>query len=360
MIKKLDIYIIKKFLATFFFILSAIMMIAVVFDVSEKIDDFIKHDPTLGEIIFDYYLNFVIYFGNLFSPLLIFISVIFFTSKMASNSEIVAILNGGVSFNRMLRPYFIASTLLALTALVLNHWIIPHANRDRIAFEELYIRSPYRNFERDIHKMVKPDEFIYFESYNADKDIGQKFSYEIWEDGRLIKKILGDQAKWDTSTNQWIIRNYQTRIFDGEKELVVEGPKLMDGFNFSPEDLERRIDSDTQVMDYDQLNDYIDKKRKEGSQYVAYYEIEKHTRSSLPFSTYILTLIGVSVSSRKVRGGLGVHLAFGLLVAVTYIMSMKVSSVYATNAGVNAFIATWIPNIIFTFLSIYIFTRAPK
>lgn len=346
---------------TFFFILGVIMLIAVVFDVSEKIDDFISHKAPFWAIIIDYYFNFILYFGNLFSPLLIFISVIFFTSKMASNSEIVAILSSGVSFRRMLLPYFIAATILASLAFVLNHWVIPHANRSRLAFEEAYIRMPFRNFDRNIHKPIDPpNELVYFESYNAQQDIGYKFSYEKWEEGELQYKILGDFARWDSSLNKWRINNYQIRSFEGLEEHLETGLRLDTNLGVYPEDFERRVDVATQSMDYTELNEFIERMEAEGSEYVPFYEIEKHTRSSLPFATYILTLIGVSISSRKVRGGIGVHLALGLLLCVSYILFMKVSAVYATNAGLDAMLSTWIPNILFAGLSIYILRRAPK
>lgn len=359
--KKIDLYIIRKFLTTFFFMLGVIMLIAVVFDVSEKIDDFISHKAPLSAIIIDYYLNFILYFGNLFSPLLIFISVIFFTSKMASNTEIVAILSSGVSFRRMLLPYFISATILAGIAFCLNHWIIPHANRTRLAFEESYLRMPYRNFDRNIHKPINPpDELIYFESYNAQQDIGYKFSYEKWEDGSLVYKMLADFARWDSSNQSWKVTNYQARSFDGMKESIKTGLSIDTNFGINPEEFKRRVDVATQSMNYGELNEFIERMKEEGNEHVPLYLIEKHSRTSLPFASYILTLIGVSISSRKVRGGIGAHLALGLFLCVSYILFMKVSAVYATNTGLDPLLSTWIPNIIFAGLSIYIFLKAPK
>ncbi len=340
--------------------IMVIMLIAVVFDISEKIDDFFKNSAPISKIIFSYYLNFVLYFSTLLSPLLIFISVIFFTSKLASNTEIVAVLSSGVSFQRMLLPYFIGASLLAGTALFLNHWLVPHANVNRLEFEETYIRSPYRNYDRNIHRQVEPDKFVYFESYNAVKDIGYKFAYEIWDDGDLKKKIIGDYARWDSLEQKWLVKNYVIRTYDGEEEYLEKGVDYRESFNFTPADFERRIDSHTQAMDYKQLSAFIEKSKDEGSEYVSYYQLELYNRTALPFSTYILTLIGVAVSSRKVRGGLGLHLAFGILIVFAFIMSMKVSAVYATNAGFNPLIATWIPNIIFGILAVYLYRVAPK
>ncbi|HAS36200.1 MAG TPA: permease [Flavobacteriales bacterium] len=358
--KKLDWYILKRFLTTFFFMLMVIMLIAVVFDVSEKIDDFFKNSAPLSKILFDYYLNFVLYFSTLLSPLLIFISVIFFTSKLASNTEIVAVLAAGVSFQRMLLPYFIGATLLAGSALFLNHWLVPHANVTRLEFEEAYLRSPYRNYDRNIHRQVEPEKFVYFESYNAAKDIGYKFAYEVWEEGILRSKIIGDYARWDSLEQKWLVKNYQIRRYEGDEEFLEKGTDYLQSFNFTPADFERRIDSHTQAMDYAQLTAFINKSKDEGSEYVSYYKLELYNRTALPFSTYILTLIGVAVSSRKVRGGLGLHLAFGILIVFAFIMSMKVSAVYATNAGADPLLATWIPNIMFGVLAAYLYRVAPK
>lgn len=357
---KIDWYILRRFLTTFFFMLIVIMLVAVVFDVSEKIDDFVKNSAPLDKILLDYYLNFILYFGTLLSPLLIFISVIFFTSKLAGNTEIVAILSSGVSFQRMLLPYFVGASLLAGAALYLNHWLVPKANVTRLAFEEAYIRSPYRNYERNIHRQVEPNKFIYFESYNAVKDIGYKFAYEVWEDGELKNKIVADYARWDSTENVWVARNYTFREYIGDEELLEKGVEKQMDVRFTPEDFERRVDSHTQAMNYRQFKDFIAKSVEEGSQYVPHYSVEFHSRTALPFSTYILTLIGVAVSSRKVRGGLGLHLAIGVFIVFGFIMSMKVSSVFATHAGFDPLLASWIPNIIFGSLSLFMYRIAPK
>ena len=360
MIKKLDIYIIKKFLVTFFFILFTIMLIAVIFDFSEKIDDFIRKAPPIREILIDYYLNFVLFFGNLFSPLLIFISVIFFTSKLTSNSEIIAILSAGISFKRFIVPYMVAATLLAGTSFYLNHWLIPRANSTRIDFEENYLRYKFHNVNRDIHKQIAPDVFIYFESFNSARQIGYKVSIEEWEDGALKKKLLADFARWDSTKEIWSIQNYAIREFNNGQEKLRKGIRLDTLLSFTPDDFSKRKFISIQMMNYNELNAFIDEEKKKGNDKVPIYEIEKHTRTSLPLATYILTLMGVSVSSRKIRGGIGVHLALGLLLAVSYILFMKISSVYATNTGIDPLFATWIPNIVYAVIAIVLFKRAHK
>lgn len=357
--KKIDTYIIQKFLTTFFFLVIVLMSIAIIFDISERIDDFIKTNPPLKAIIFQYYVNFVIFYGNLFSSLLIFIAVIFFTAKMASNTEIVAILSSGVSFNRILLPYFISALFFAGFSLYANHWLVPDANKRRLDFENTFIRNPYQNTERDIHMQINPGEFVYFESYNVTYNKGYKFSLEKWNGTELKLKIMASVCEWDSSKGKWILDGYYIREIDGLKETIKEGPRFDTVLNLSPKDFEKRL-TNTEMMNYTELNDFIEDETRAGSEYIPYYEVEKHQRSSYPFAAFVLTLIGVSVASRKVRGGIGLHIAFGLLICVSYILAMKVTTVYATNAGLNPLAAVWIPNALFGILAVVLYYRAPK
>lgn len=358
--KKIDLYILKKFLFSFFFMLGIIMLIASIFDFSEKMDDFMERNAPISGILIDYYLNFIIFYGNLFSPLLIFISVIFFTSKMASRTEIVAILSSGVSFKRMLFPYLVGSTFLAIISLAFNHYVIPYANKTRIEFEENYFKLSFRNYDKDIHKQIEPGTFSYFEKYNADADIGYKFALEKWEDNRLVFKLNSDFAQFDSTKQKWTVHNYQIRKINGEEEELITGLKMDTALALHPSQFEERLEYTTQMMNTPELNEYIEKERITGSENLPYYLIEKHSRTSIPFSTFVLVLIGVSISSRKVRGGIGAHLALGLFIAVVYIFAIKVSTVYATNAGLSPLVACWLPNFLFAGLAVYIFSRAPK
>jgi lipopolysaccharide export system permease protein len=357
--KIIDLYIIRKFLGTFFFMVAILMSIAVIFDVSEKIDDFLKNEAPIKAILLDYYVNFVLYYGNLFSALLIFISVIFFTSKMASNTEIVAVLCNGVSFRRMMLPYFISASLLAGMSLYFNHYVIPEANKVRLDFENRYIRNPYRFLERNIHRQINPGEFIYFESYNNTQNIGYRFSAEKWEGNIMKEKLMSQSVVWDSTLKKWRVNDYTLRKFNGEKETLSKGRTMDTIFNFLPSDFEMRI-TNIEAMNYNELHAFIEKEKMKGSDNIEFYEIEKHQRSSWPFATYVLTLIGVSISSRKVRGGIGLHIANGLLICVTYILCMKVTTVYSTNAGLDPLIAVWLPNIIFGLLSVVFYIKAPK
>lgn len=344
---------------TFFFMLGVIMLIAIIFDISERIDDFLRGDAPLRAIIMDYYFNFVVFYANLFSSLLIFISVIFFTAKMASDTEVIAILNSGMSFKRLLLPYFIAASILAITSLFLNHYIIPKANKNRLLFENTYIRNPYLFKDRNVHRQINPGEFIYFESYNTENNTGYRFSMEHWEEFVLKKKLNANTVRWDTVKSKWRVENYTIRELDGDREKLTQGLYLDTVLGFTPREFTRRLNN-VEMMTTPQLNAFIARKTLEGSDELPWYYIEKHQRTSYPFSTYILVLIGVSIAGRKVRGGIGLHIVYGLLICVSYILAMKVTTVYATNAGLDPLIAVWLPNLLFAGLAVYLYRFAPK
>lgn len=356
----LDRYIIKKFLGTFIFILSMIMAISIVFDVAERIDDFIESEASFWIIVSEYYFNFVLFYANLFSSLLIFISVILFTSKMASRTEIIAILAGGVSFKRLLRPFFFSAAILTLLALLLNHFVVPKANRARLDFMENYMWGSYRIKDNDMHREIEPGTIAYVESMNMEYHVGYKFSIEKWEGNKLSYKLLSDRAIYSPEEKKWTIRNYHERWFlEDNKEKLLSGLAKDTVLNLRPEDFGERIDV-INTLNYFDLNKRIEKEKLKGSNMVTFFELEKHQRTSYPFATFILTLIAVSVASRKVRGGIGIHLAFSIITAVVYIFMMKIASVAATNAGMNPLLAVWIPNIFFGALAIYLYFKAPK
>lgn len=357
--KKLDRFIIRRFLGTFAFALILILLIVVIFDISEKIDDFIVKQAPLKAIIFDYYLNFIPYFANLFSAMFIFIAVIFFTSKMAGNSEIIAILSSGVSYRRFLFPYFVSSLILAIFSYLLINWIIPPANEKRLAFESKYYRNSYVNREEDIHRQIKPGQFIYMSSYNTSHETGLKFALEQIENGELKSKLVSEQIKWDTAQNKWQVINCYIRTFENGEERVKYYRKLDTTLNMLPSDFARR-NNVVEAMNYRELNEFIEEETLKGSDNVVLWKIEKHKRFASSFSTFILTLIGVTLSSRKKRGGIGINIGVGILLAFTYIMFMEVSNVLATNAHVPPVIAVWIPNIIFGVIGIILYNQAKK
>ncbi|MCK4662202.1 MAG: LptF/LptG family permease [Bacteroidales bacterium] len=359
MLKILDIYIIKKFLGTFFYAIALIIGIVIIFDISEKIDDFIEREPPLRAIIFDYYMNFIPYFANLFMALFTFIAVIFFTSNMASNSEIIAILSNGVSYKRLMLPYFISSLIIAILSYTLINFIIPPANKVRLDFEENYYRQAFYNKDKNIHRQIDPGVFIYMESYNNFYDIGYKFSIEKFEDGKLKSKLVSNYIKWDTTINKWKIHNYHIRHFDGINETIEQGRTIDTVINIHPSDFSRRL-SVVETMNYWELNDFIDEQIKIGADNIEIYLIEKYKRFAFPFSTFILTLIGVTLSSRKTRGGVGINIGIGLLIAFTYIMFIQVSTVLSTHSNMDPLIAVWIPNILFAIISIFLYKYATR
>jgi len=358
-LKLLDRYIIGKFLSTFFFALGLIILIAIVFDVSEKIDDFLEKKAPLESIIFDYYLNFIPYFANLFSPLFIFISVIFFTSKMSGQTEIIAILSSGVSFRRLLLPYMVVAAFLASLSFYLNGYVIPRSNGTRLAFENTYIKNPYVLKSRNIHRQIYPGHFIYFESYNTIDKMGFRFSYEEFKDGGLVYKLMTDRLSWDSTNGKWHAENYVIREINGMQEHIRKGISFDTTFSFTPEDFSRR-ENNIIAMDNNELNAFIAAERMRGAEGLQFDEVEKHRRISYPFATFILTLIGVALSSRKVRGGIGIQIGAGILLSFTYIMFMQVSTTFATNGDVPAIVAVWIPNVVYSFIAAYLIRNAPK
>lgn len=357
--KKIDAYILKRFLGTFFYSIFLIIIIVIIFDVSEKIEDFINKHAPLNAIVFDYYLNFTPYFINLFSPLFVFISVIFFTSKMASNTEIVAILSSGISFKRLLFPYFLAALILCSLSLYLNNFVIPIANKKRMAFEEKYVRNTFYNSDLNIHKQIDPGTFIYLEHYNNQQQMGYKFSLEKIVNGKLTYKLMAENVEWDSLHKSWHINHYFIRKIDGLNEVLTGGARFDTILNFSADDFGRKL-ANIETLDYFELKNYISTEKMKGSDNVQLYEIERYKRIAFPFATFILTLIGVSLASRKVRGGIGYHIGLGLLISFSFILFMQVSTTFAASGLASPLISVWIPNFIFGLLALYMLKRALK
>jgi lipopolysaccharide export system permease protein len=358
-LKKIDIYIIKKFLGTFFFAISLLVVIVVVFDISEKIDDFIEKEAPLKEILFSYYLNFIPYFINLFSYLFTFIAVIFFTSKMASGSEIIAILSSGISFWRMLWPYFISAVFLGVMSFYLANFLIPVTNKKMMVFEKTYLKNPYQYREKNIHMQIQPGTFIYMESYNSQKNIGYKFSLEDFDHNRLVYKLNAEQIVWDSTSGQWQLKNYFIRKMSGTIEVLTKGTQMDTLINIHPRDFSMVVE-DIKTMNYYELRAFIEKEQLKGTTAIKDYLVEKHKRIAFPFATIILTLIGVSISSRKVRGGIGMHLGLGIAISFTFILFLQITTVFATVGNLEPWLALWIPNIIFGVVGIFLLRAAPK
>ena len=356
MLHKIDFYIIKKFLGTFFYAIALIICISIVFDVSEKIDDFMSKDVALKTIVFDYYFNFIPYFANLFSGLFTFIAVIYFTSKLAYDTEIIAILSSGVSFNRLMRPYIVGAAVIALFSYMLGNYVIPPANKKRVDFTNMYVGTRKSGVESNIHRQIEPGVFVYMTSYNATNDVGYKFTIENFKDRKLVSKLSAEYIKWDREKKKWVVHDYRIRTIDGYAEKITQGAEKDTTLNMTPEDYQV-VANVVETMTLPELNKSIANLRLRGVNTID-YEIEKHKRRSQPFSAFILTIIGVSLASRKVKGGIGFHLGLGLLLSFSYILFMQVTTVFATSNLLVPWIAMWIPNIIYGGLAFYLYRRA--
>ena len=279
---------------------------------------------------------------------------------MAYNTEIIAILSSGVSFKRLLVPYFISAFLLTVFFFSLNNFVIPHANSRKLAFEETYYHNtPKLVRERNIHKQIAPGIFIYLENFNTISNTGRKFSMEKFEKGKLVSKLFSDELSWDSTKSKWHIRNYYIRNFNDDHQTIIQGQVADTSINLTPEEFRRR-DNAVEAMNLGELNQFIKEQKLQGASDIDLYLIEKHRRFSFPFSTFILTLIGVSVSSKKIKGGIGMQLGLGLLISFSYIVFMQFSSQFALSGAFSPFIAVWIPNVLFAIITVFIYRFAPK
>jgi len=358
-ISRIDQYIIKKYLGTFFLAITLIISISIIFDISENIDDFISKKAPLHAIAFDYYLNFIPYFANLFSALFTFIAVIFFTSKMAYNSEIIAILASGISYRRFMRPYMIAAGIIALMSWFLGNFIIPVSTEARVNFRNTYIKNEYINSDKNIHRQLEPGLFVYMQSYNNKLDLGYRFSMDQFVDRKLVSKLIAESIKWDRDKKKWVIQNYYIRDMNGAEEVIKTGTAIDTTLRMLPSDFGQQF-SKEETMDYWQINDHIKDLKLRGVDNVARYEQENYRRTAGPISTFILSVIGVSLASRRMRGGMGLHLGLGLLLSFSYIMFMQVSTIFAIKVGFNTLLAVWLPNIVYSLIAIGLYRWASK
>jgi len=357
----IDRYIIKKFLGTFFFALCMIMLIAVVFDFSEKIDNFMGNEAPWRAVIFEYYFNFVPYFATLFAPLFVFISVIFFTAKLAANTEIIAILCGGMSFRRMMWPYFLSSAAICALVFFLMNFVIPRENQERMEFEDQYYRPRSRQTSIvNVHRQIYPNVYLYIGSYNPQTERGRNMTVEKFgEDGKLMSKLSAQTISWDSVSGKWMASNYIQRDMIGKTEIFKQGSRIDTSLNIRPTDFSRGIEF-VSTMSFRELNDYIEQLKSQGSDELTAFQVEKHGRLATPFSVFILTLIGVSLSSRKIRGGIGMDIGIGLALSFSYILFQQFSSQFSVKGGLDPMLAMWIPNFLYTIIALVLYKLAPK
>lgn len=357
--KLLDAYIFKRFLKTWVFVIAMITLIICVVDYTEKIEDFIRRKPTTNEVLFDYYLNLIPYWANTISPLMVFISVVFMTANMAARTEIIAILSSGVSFLRFTLPYFMAATLIGVFTFLMVSYVIPRANRTRIAFENKYVKGDYYYEGRDVHLKIAPDVYAYIESYNNATNTGDRFTLERIEGNQLKEKLSSSRIEWNPKKAKWTVYDYTIRTIDGTKETLTKGTQLDTTLNLKPKDFESTYRL-WETFTLTQLNDYIAELRLRGSDGIETYLIEKYTRFANPFSVLILTAIGVIVSARKSRGGVGLQIALGFGLAFAYILFYLLSSGIAAKGSMPPLLAVWLPNLTFTLIGLVLYRTIPR
>lgn len=338
--------------------LGVIMILATVFDLSEKLTEFIDNRASLYDVIFGYYVNFILFYSNMFSSMIIFVSVIWFTAKMAQDTEIIPIWNSGQKFGRFVRPYMIAATFLMIISLIFNHFIIPPSNKVRLEFEEQFYRVAMT--VQNYHAEFPENEIVYFSTYTAETDLINDFVVEKWDDkGNLKGFIKAGTARNIKGTHQWQLYNYYERKVGYPNDKIAEGLEKDTVFQFDIGELATR-DNIAEAMNYFELKEFIEKERKKGSPKISMYEIELYQRTSYPFATYVLTIIGIAVASRKKRGGVGINIAIGLGIIFIYIFAMKVTTVAAINLGFAASIAVWVPNVLFAGVAYILYKRAMR
>lgn len=355
MFKIIDRYIIRKFLGTYLFAIALLLAIVVMFDVNEKFDAFTK--APFKATVFEYFVNFLPYFANQFSPLFTFIAVIFFTSKLAGNNEIVAMLSNGMSFRRLLRPYLIAAGAIAAVTWVLGAYIIPPANVKRIDYTNTYVRNKRVDYGANIMLMVAPGEIAYMSRYDAITKQGSRFQLEKFDDQkRLVSRLTARSIGWDTLYS-WRVYDYVIRDFRGGREYIRRGAQLDTAIPFEPRDF-LIAKNDHEKMTTPELQRYIERQRGRGVANIQSFEVEYHRRYAMCAAAFILTVIGMSLSSRKVKGGLGVNIGIGLVLSFSYILFMAITQSFAYSGITSPLVAMWIPNVIYALIAVYLYRRA--
>ena len=356
MFKILDLYIIRKFLGTYVFAIVLILAITVMFDINEKLDAFMK--APLHATVFDYFMNFLPYFANQFSPLFTFIAVIFFTSKLADNSEIIAMLSSGVSYRRLLRPYLFSAAVIAAVTFVLSAYIIPPANVKRIDYTNTYVRNKRVIYGQNIQMQVAPGEIAYMSSYNSTVKTGDRFSLESFDDKQLKSRLTARSIVWKGGY-QWTVRDYVIRDFTESREFITKGRELDTISPIEPRDF-LIAKNDEEMMTLPDLKEYIQRQKERGVANIKNFEIEYNRRFAMTAAAFILTVIGMSLSSRKVKGGMGINIGLGLLLSFSYILFTTVTSTFAVSCYTSPMVAMWIPNVLYAIIAVVLYRRASR
>ena len=360
--KRIDRYIIAKFLGTYFFSIVLIISIGVVFDFNENIDRFTESQAPWKAIVMDYYLNFIPYYANLFSALFVFISVIFFTTKLADHSEIIAMISAGISRRRLLVPYMISAAIIAALTFYLGAEVIPRSSVKRLAFENTYkkrVKNP--TYAEKVQLQVDTGVIAYMEHFDGMSKTGIHFSLDKFENKKLVSHLAANTAIYDTLSDvryQWHLRDVTIRELRGMKEKITNYNQIDSIIRMEPRDF-LFIRNQQETMTNAELKDYIEKQRNRGSGNLSIFEVEYHKRFASPFAAFILSTIGMSLSSRKRKGGMGFSLGIGIALSATYILLQGISATFSTNAGMHPALAAWMPNILYTIIAIWLYKRAP-
>jgi len=360
MMRILDRYILKKFLTTFLFVVGILVSIILIITFSERNESFLKNNVPATEIL-QYFLSYAPYIANLLSPITVFIAAVFVTSKLAQHTEIIAILSGGVSYPRMLRPFMLGSVIIAIVSFVFTGWIIPDANKFRVAFELAYFDKEFNYSDRNVHFKVSPTSYVYLRSYDSRRDVAYGFTLEEIKDKEVEYKFAAREIRWDTLKTAWVAKDWNLRKFEGTKELYtyknVDDTVLT--LNMEPDDF-GNMNSYEQTLTIPELEEYIAELRMKGADNIPIYEIENLVRYMSPFAAIILTFIGVILSSRKTRGGVGFQIALGFLIAFVYILLFIAAKSNAETGSSNPIFAIWLPNILFTIIGFILYRLVPK
>ncbi len=361
-ISRIDRYIIVKFLGTYIFSIALIISIAVIFDINERIDKLTQSHAPLKRIVVDYYMNFIPYFSNLFSPLFVFISVIFFTSKLADNSEIIAMKSTGMSFRRLLRPYMITAALIAATSFLLGAYVIPRGNVARVNFENRYIKKKNIASVDNVQLQVSPGVVAFISHFDMNTKSGYGFSLDKFVDKKLVAHLTAQTIRYDTLSAEryhWKLNMYSIRTLKGLREKLSSGAAMDTIISMEPSDF-MYTSNQQETLTLPELKEYIQRQKERGAANISPFEVEYHKRFATPFAAFILTLIGVSLSCEKRKGGMGLSLGVGLALSFSYILFQTISATFAINAGWPAMISVWIPNIIFIMIALYLYRKTPE
>lgn len=354
LVKRFDAFIVKQFLGTFFFIIILLLAIVIMFDINEKLDAMLN--APLQETVFKYFLNFLPFFANQFAPLFVFISVIFFTSKLADHCEITAILSSGISFKRLTVPYLVSASLIALGTLILALYIIPPANVKRIEYTNKWVKNWRVDYGDNIQLQLRPGVMMHMARFDNITRQGSRISIEKFKDNQLISRLTADDVTYDT-LGRWHLSNYEVRQFSGIKETMTKGSYIDTMLNITPKDF-LISSNDQQELTSPELKKYIDNQKSRGVANIQEFEIEYEKRYAMTAAAFILTFIGLSLSSRKVRGGMGVNIGIGLVLSFSYILFMTVTQTFAVSGYTSPRIAMWIPNLLYSVIAFFLYRKA--